>query len=727
MNTNPGTSYTNSALVVGRTFSDPANNLYITPLEKKVSTTGTQTMDVQVNIGPFSGNGAPTVSVAASATKIGLNTPVTLTATASDPDNDLMAYYWDFGDGKFSTDNQPVESKSWTAAGSYTVKCFVSDMKGHTTTGTISITVTSLSISTASPLAGGDATFAYSKTLAATGGTGPYTWSISGAPAWLSIGSSTGTLSGTPPSPGTFTFTAQVNDSAATFATKSFSLTINPAPSITTPTPLTGGDITRLYSLTFAVSGGTAPFTWTVTGGTLPAGLALSGAGVLSGTPTATGTSNFTVKVSDAYGAFATQACSLQISALPTITTTSPLPDANNGVNYSLTFTTANGSAPFTWTVSAGTLTPGLSLSAGGVISGKPTLPGLANFTVQATDAAGAVVSAPFALTTTNIPVLSSIAVTPATSTLLPGNTQTFAASGLDQFGVALVSQPAIAWSVDGGGTIDANGLFTAGAAGGSFTVTASSGGVNGTAAIIVDAPTLASPPSVNPSTIVINVPASFSASASDPAGGAITYHWNFGDGTNGSGGSATHTFTSGGSFTVTLTMTNPAGGTTTSSINITVIVPTIAMSVSKLQGAAKFTGGGHDACSISGTIPGLPKGFDSSGQSLVLNIDGAAETFKLDGKGHGKSSHGSVSLKLKPTQKDAKTKKTVFLGGNVTFTAKIQNGTWAAVWGLDPKANASNKSMSLPATIQLAGNSYLATVKVSYSAKAGSGGKFKK
>jgi len=62
-----------------------------------------------------------------------------------------------------------------------------------------------------------------------------------------------------------------------------------------------------------------------------------------------------------------------------------------------------------------------------------------------------------------------------------------------------------------------------------------------------------------------------------------------------------------------------------------------------------------------------------------------------------------------------------------VVFAGKIQNGTWAATCGLDPKANASNKPLSLPATIDLGGNTYAATVTAMYSSKAGSGGKFKK
>jgi hypothetical protein len=84
-------------------------------------------------------------------------------------------------------------------------------------------------------------------------------------------------------------------------------------------------------------------------------------------------------------------------------------------------------------------------------------------------------------------PTLSSITVTPSPAFVAKGHAQQFTAVAKDQNGVALSTQPAFTWSVSGGGTISGTGLFTAGTtAGGPFTVTASSGGVNGTASVTV-------------------------------------------------------------------------------------------------------------------------------------------------------------------------------------------------------------------------------------------------
>jgi len=83
----------------------------------------------------------------------------------------------------------------------------------------------------------------YSQTLAATGGTPPYTWSISGGslPAGLSLNTSTGQISGTPTTAGTSNFTVRVTDSASGSDTQDLSITISPSgttgPTISSITP----------------------------------------------------------------------------------------------------------------------------------------------------------------------------------------------------------------------------------------------------------------------------------------------------------------------------------------------------------------------------------------------------------------------------------------------------------------------------------------------------------
>ncbi|MFB9315041.1 5'-nucleotidase C-terminal domain-containing protein [Nocardioides plantarum] len=138
-------------------------------------------------------------------------------------------------------------------------------------------------------------------TLAATGGTAPYTWTATGLPAGVTVAAN-GAVSGTPTASGTFTVTATATDSAtptAATGTTSFTLTVAPAPlSATDPGDKTATTGTAITGFSLAATGGTTPYSWTATG--LPAGVTVSTAGDVSGTPTTTGTYDVTATVTDA-------------------------------------------------------------------------------------------------------------------------------------------------------------------------------------------------------------------------------------------------------------------------------------------------------------------------------------------------------------------------------------------------------------------------------------------
>ncbi len=127
-----------SALVLGRTFTDPAVGLHITPLRKNGTTP--ESMDVQFVRGKFPDDAKPTVAITPSAGTAGVNGTVRFTAAAADSDGDELAYYWDFGDGTFGT-NGATASKAWTAAGDYLVRCTVSDMRGGVGAGSVAVRV----------------------------------------------------------------------------------------------------------------------------------------------------------------------------------------------------------------------------------------------------------------------------------------------------------------------------------------------------------------------------------------------------------------------------------------------------------------------------------------------------------------------------------------------------------------------------------------------------------
>ena len=172
--------------------------------------------------------------------------------------------------------------------------------------GAVTLTTASLPVGT-----GGTP---YSTTVTAAGGATPYTFTESGAlPAGLTM-SSAGEISGVPTSAGTFPMTVTVTDAATQTAQRTYQLTIN-APGIAlAPATLPQGKVAVAYaSTTLSASGGSAPYGFAVTAGALPAGLTLSAAGVISGTPTAAGPFNITVTATDRFNFQGTQAYTIAV------------------------------------------------------------------------------------------------------------------------------------------------------------------------------------------------------------------------------------------------------------------------------------------------------------------------------------------------------------------------------------------------------------------------------
>lgn len=266
---------------------------------------------------------------------------------------------------------------------------------------TITVTLGPLAITPAA-LPTGALTETYpSASLNATGGLPPYTWSITSAtgtfPPGLTLNSSSGAISGTPTTAGTYNFTAQVKDSTNATITGNFTIQVNAALAITTSSPLPAGTQGTSYSDTFAATGGVPNYTWSVVSpgtGSLPAGLSLSTSGQLSGIPTASGTFTFTVQVTDSFGYSTTANLSLTLAAAPTlsVTTSGSLPSGTVNTAYPASQLNATGGIqPYSWVVvtpGTGPLPPGLTLSSGGQITGTPTATGTYPFTVQVTDSA---------------------------------------------------------------------------------------------------------------------------------------------------------------------------------------------------------------------------------------------------------------------------------------------------------------------------------------------------
>ncbi|HEX9201583.1 MAG TPA: Ig domain-containing protein, partial [Acidobacteriaceae bacterium] len=190
----------------------------------------------------------------------------------------------------------------------------------------------------------------------------------------------------------------QVENAITGQKSKSVSVTIFGATTTTTTAPaltisttsLPSGVIGTPYSFTLVAAGGTPAYSWSVTSGKLPAGLSLSAfTGILSGTPTATGSFSFGVTVKDYSNPVQSKSATVTIVIAPTplTITTSALSSGSTGKTYSQTLQASGGTPFYRWAISSGSLPAGLTLSSvKGTISGTPTASGIFAFNVTATD-----------------------------------------------------------------------------------------------------------------------------------------------------------------------------------------------------------------------------------------------------------------------------------------------------------------------------------------------------
>ena len=310
------------------------------------------------------------------------------------------------------------------------------------------------------PLLDGTLNDPYLDFLTASGGNGADTWSLTSGtlPGGLTLDPQAGTISGMPTATGTFNFTVSAQDAStptAQTATGSFSITIGtPAALAISTTTMPDATIGQPYDAAVVGSGGRGQLTWSVASGALPTGLRLdANTGEITGTPNTAGSSTFSIGVSDdstpIERASASLALTVHPASDPLTVNAAPLPEIAVGQSYAGELTSTGGLAPITWSVTSGSLPPGLSLDdSTGVLTGTPTAAGTYPFTAQVADATAPTsqtASGSFSITIDPGPAL---AITTAqlfdgtAGSYYSSTVQTTGGAGSDQFYVSSGSLP---------------------------------------------------------------------------------------------------------------------------------------------------------------------------------------------------------------------------------------------------------------------------------------------
>ena len=144
--------------------------------------------------------------------------------------------------------------------------------------------------------------YSYESSLEASGGTGPYTWTVvtSVLPDGLDLNTA-GTITGISNRAGATAFTVRLEDAEGLSVEREYQVeAINPLVILTSSIP--GGTTGVDYSFTMAGSGGRAPYAWAVSTGVLPSGLEMSSDGTISGQPTVATNADLVVRVADGDG-----------------------------------------------------------------------------------------------------------------------------------------------------------------------------------------------------------------------------------------------------------------------------------------------------------------------------------------------------------------------------------------------------------------------------------------
>src|SRR6185437_12127082 len=467
---------------------------------------------------------AASLPTGAVATGSGIFPPIQLAASGGVP-----PYTWTLVSGSLppglALSSAGVISGKPTAPGTFDFSVQVADASDPVTEA-LSITINppityATAAGTLGPIAEAGAVYP-STAVTAAGGTGALTFSIaSGAlPPGLSL-SASGQIAGTAlsgDSPGAYPFSVKVNDGDGDAITAAFSLTLDPALVIVSPALGAAFRGVPYSSAAFQASGGSGSYSFSIaSGSTAPLSLNAT-SGVVSGTPSALGSLQFTVAVKDSAGYTATTPPqSLNISSAPPLSITQQPANQTSNAGSNASFTAAASSQPAPtaqWQLSTdggATFAP-IAGATGNTLNLTAVTAAMNGYEYQAVFSNGVAPNATSVAATLTVDFPPSVATQPASSAVNVGANASFTAAAAGR------PQPTVQWllSTDGGVTF----APFAGATGNTLNLTAVTAAMNGYEYQAVFSNGVAPNAASAAATLTVDVPP---AVTTQPASSAVT------------------------------------------------------------------------------------------------------------------------------------------------------------------------------------------------------------
>jgi hypothetical protein len=421
---------------------------------------------------------------------------------------------------------------------------------------------------------------AFSNNLVATNSPTSYTQTGGALPPGLSLNTTTGAITGTPTSSGTYTITATATNSAGTSpaVTITFNITLPPVPVVTAST--FSGTIGVAFSNTIVATNSPTSYAYT---GVLPTGLSFNTTtGAITGTPTVPASSTISVTATNAGGTSTSATITFNIANVPVPVVTGATQSIT--VNTSFSYNVIATNSPTSYALASGSLPPGLTLNTTtGLISGiTSNTPASYTFTITATNAGGTSTAVSFTINVTvPVPVVtgssqSGVVGTPFSYTISATNTPT-------SYAVASGTLPA-GLSLDTTTGIISGTPTTAGTP--SVTVTATNAGGTSTAATISF--TITTPPA--PEIDILGNTVSIADGDTTPSTGDWT---DFGSVIYGAASAKTFTIKNTGNLVLTISGTSPfvsITGANPGDFSITTIPATSIAAAAQTTFAITFT-----------------------------------------------------------------------------------------------------------------------------------------